>query len=99
MRMTQCFSHLPRHLAQRKMQSMIAIKKAVMARNLVVRNVDEDVALALKQRAAANERSAEAEHREILKTALSRPRRRSVADVLASMPDVGEDADFDVRKG
>lgn len=70
-----------------------------MARNLVVRNVDEDVALALKQRAAANGRSAEAEHREILKTVLSRPPRRSVADVLASMPDVGEDADFDLRKG
>jgi plasmid stability protein len=70
-----------------------------MATNLVVRNVDEDVALALKQRAAANGRSAEAEHREILKAALKRPRRRSVADVLASMPDVGEDVDFDLRKG
>lgn len=69
-----------------------------MATNLVVRNIDEDVALALKQRAAANGRSAEAEHREILKAALKRPRRRSVSDVLASMPDVGEDADFDVRQ-
>ncbi|UUZ53127.1 DNA-binding protein [Massilia sp. H-1] len=69
-----------------------------MATNLVVRNVDEEVALALKQRAAANGRSAEAEHREILKAALQRPRRRSVADVLANMPDVGEDADFDVRR-
>lgn len=70
-----------------------------MATNLVVRNIDEEVALALKQRAAANGRSAEAEHREILKAALKRPRRRSVADVLANMPDVGEDADFDVRQG
>jgi plasmid stability protein len=70
-----------------------------MAPNLVMRNIDEDVALALKQRAAANGRSAEAEHREILKTALKRPRRRSVVDVFASMPDVGEDADFDARKG
>lgn len=70
-----------------------------MATNLVVRNVDEDVALALRQRAAANGRSAEAEHREILKAALKRPRRRTVVDVLASMPDVGEDADFDARKG
>ena len=41
-----------------------------MATNLVVRNVDEDVALALKQLAAAYGRSAEAEHREILKMAL-----------------------------
>ena len=70
-----------------------------MATNLIVRNVDEEVALALKQRAAANGRSAEAEHREILKTALKRPRRRTVADILASMPDVGEDDDFDARKG
>ena len=69
-----------------------------MATNLVVRNVEEDVALALKQRAAAHGRSAEAEHREILKSALKRPRRRSVADVLANMPNVGEDAGFDLRK-
>jgi plasmid stability protein len=70
---------------------------AAMTTNLVVRNVDEDVVFALKQRAAANGRSAEAEHREILKAALLPPRRRSVADVLASMPNVGEDADFDFR--
>jgi plasmid stability protein len=81
------------------MQSMIAFAEGVVATNLVVRNIDEDVALALKQRAAANGRSAEAEHREILREALKRPRRRSVADVLANMPDVGEDVDFDVRKG
>ena len=87
------------HGCQRMMQSMIATRGVAMATNLVVRNVDEDVALALKQRAAANGRSAEAEHREILKAALKRPRRRSVADVLASMPDVGEDADFNVRNG
>jgi len=71
-----------------------------MATNLVVRNIEEELALALKQRAAANGRSAEeAEHREILKAALKRPRRRSVIDILANMPDVGEDADFDLRKG
>lgn len=70
-----------------------------MATNLVVRNIEEEVAQALKQRAAANGRSAEAEHREILKAALKRPPRRALVDVLASMPDVGEDADFDARKG
>lgn len=68
-----------------------------MATNLVVRNIDEDVALALKQLAAAHGRSAEAEHREILRAALQRPKRRSLAEVLASMPEVGEDADFDCR--
>lgn len=70
-----------------------------MATNLVVRQIEEALALALKQRAAANGRSAEAEHREILRSALQRPQRRSLADVLANMPDVGEDADFDVRHG
>lgn len=70
-----------------------------MATNLVVRNVDEDVALALKQLAASHGRSAEAEHREILKSVLQRPKRRSVADVFSSMPNVGEDSDFDSRKG
>lgn len=81
------------------MQSMIACRKTEVATNLVVRNIDEDVAPALKRRAAANGRSAEAEHREILKAALKRPNRRSVSDVLASMPDVGDDADFDARQG
>ena len=70
-----------------------------MATSLVVRNVDEDVALALKQLAALHGRSAEAEHREILKTVLQRPKRRSVAEILASMPNVGEDADFNFRNG
>lgn len=68
-----------------------------MPSNLIVRNVEEEVVLALKQVAAAHGRSAEAEHREILRGALCRPPRRSVAEVLASMPDVGEDTDFDVR--
>jgi plasmid stability protein len=68
-----------------------------MATNLVVRNVAEDIALALKQLAAAHGRSAEAEHREILKSALQQPKRRSVAEVLSKMPNVGEDADFDFR--
>ena len=68
-----------------------------MATNLVVRNVDEDVALALKRRAASHGRSAEAEHREILSAVLRHPKRRSVAEVLASMPNVGEDADFNCR--
>ena len=70
-----------------------------MATNLVVRNVGEDGVLALKQRAAAHGKSAEAEHREILRTVLQRPKRRSVAEVLSNMPNVGEDADFNCRNG
>lgn len=61
---------------------------------LVVRNLPDDVVKALKQRAAKHNRSAEQEHREILQSALRRPRRRSLADVLRAMPNVGEDRDF-----
>jgi plasmid stability protein len=68
-----------------------------MATNLIVRNIDEDVAFALKQLAASHGRSAEAEHREILRSVLTRPHRRSFAEVLASMPNVGLDSDFDFR--
>jgi len=63
--------------------------------DLLVRGVDESVVRALKERAGAHGRSAEAEHREILATALARPSRRSFADILATMPDVGTDADFE----
>jgi plasmid stability protein len=69
-----------------------------MTTNLIVRNVDDRIALELKQRAVANGRSAEAEHRNILKDALQRPPRRPFAEVLASMPNVGNDTDFDSRK-
>ncbi len=38
---------------------------------LIVRNLEPDIVVALKARAAAHGRSAEAEHREILREALS----------------------------
>jgi antitoxin FitA len=63
--------------------------------DLLVRGVDEDIVRALKEQAGAHGRSAEAEHREILRAALQRPRKRSFAEVLASMPNVGRDADFE----
>ena len=44
--------------------------------------------------AAKRNRGAEQEHREILKAALNGPKRRPLAVVLASIPDVGEDSDF-----
>jgi len=65
---------------------------------LMVRNVDEAVVRELKKRAARRNHSAEQEHREILEQALLRPRRRSLAEVLAAMPDAGEDADFERRQ-
>ena len=65
---------------------------------LMVRNVDEAVVRELKKRAARRNHSAEQEHREILEQALLRPRRRSLAEVLAAMPDAGEDVDFERRQ-
>jgi antitoxin FitA len=62
--------------------------------DLLVRNVEAALVRALKRRAGAHGRSAEAEHRDILAAALARPRRRCLAEVLAAMPDVGADADF-----
>jgi antitoxin FitA len=70
-----------------------------MATNLVVRNIDEEIVLALKQRAALHGRSAEAEHRALLNDSLRKPPRRALSEVLANMPDVGLDADFDSRSG
>ena len=58
-------------------------------------DLDPEVVLALKRRAAKHGRSAEAEHREILKHALLGSKKRSFAQVLAAMPNVGEDQDFE----
>jgi antitoxin FitA len=57
-----------------------------LATNLVVRNVDEYAALALELQAASHGRSAEAEHWRILRALRQRPKRRSLAEVLARMP-------------
>ena len=62
--------------------------------NLLVRGVDEAVVRALKERAGEHGQSAEAEHRAILAEVLTRPSRRTFAEVMASMPNVGVDADF-----
>jgi plasmid stability protein len=62
--------------------------------DLLVRGVDDELVRALKARAGAHGRSAEAEHRAILAEALARPKKRSFAQVLAAMPDVGLDSDF-----
>jgi plasmid stability protein len=61
---------------------------------LLVRNIEDGIVVALKRRAARHGRSAEAEHRALLVEALLKPRRRTLAEALAAMPDVGEDADF-----
>jgi plasmid stability protein len=63
--------------------------------SLIVRGVEDAVVQALKSRAVCHGRSAEAEHRALLAEILLAPRRRSLAEVLAAMPEVGDDADFE----
>jgi len=60
-----------------------------------MRNVDEELVERLRRRAAAHRRSAEAEHREILRDAL-RPQTgaASLKAHLLAMPNVGRDEDF-----
>ena len=62
--------------------------------DLLVRGVDDDLVQALKKRAGAHGRSQEAELRAILAAALLTPPRRNLAQLLAAMPEVGVDADF-----
>ncbi|MBK8132168.1 MAG: DNA-binding protein [Gammaproteobacteria bacterium] len=62
--------------------------------NLIVRNIDDAIANALKVRASQHGISAEAEHRRILEQALMRPRKKSFLEVLRQIPDVGRDEDF-----
>jgi plasmid stability protein len=62
---------------------------------LVVRNIEPEIVGALKRRAARHGRSAEAEHRAILRAALREDAERdSFKALLASMPDVGTDEEF-----
>ncbi len=62
--------------------------------DLLVRGVDDDLVQALKKRAGAHGRSQEAELRVILASVLLSPPRRHLAELLAAMPDVGVDTDF-----
>ncbi|MBT3219044.1 MAG: DNA-binding protein [Proteobacteria bacterium] len=62
---------------------------------LIVRNIEDDIVRALKRRAAKQGRSAEAEHREILREVLKEEQTRpSFKEFLLSMPNVGRDEDF-----
>lgn len=61
---------------------------------LIVRNIEEEVVQALKERAVRHRRSAEAEHREILREALVAEPAEDPKTVLLEMPDLGEDRDF-----
>ena len=62
--------------------------------NLLVRGIDGALVQALRERAALHGRSSEAEHRDILATALRAPKKRSLAEALMAIPDAGSDRDF-----
>ena len=66
---------------------------------LIVRNLDEELVVRLRKRAAEHGRSAEAEHREILREALM-PKKPPLnfKAFLASMPDGLTDEDLRRRK-
>lgn len=61
---------------------------------LIVRGIEDEVVRALKERAGRHGRSAEAEHREILREVLAGLPAEDPKAVLLDMPDVGEDEDF-----
>ncbi|MEQ9482764.1 FitA-like ribbon-helix-helix domain-containing protein [Coleofasciculus sp. F4-SAH-05] len=63
--------------------------------NLIVRNIDDAIVKALKQRASRHGISAEAEHRKILEQVLLHPPQKSFAEVLRLIPNVGKDTDFE----
>jgi plasmid stability protein len=58
---------------------------------LIVRNLDEDLVRRLRQRASEHGRSAEEEHRQILRAAL---RSDGLGEYLTEIPEVGDDEDF-----
>ena len=63
---------------------------------LIVRNIEQELVRLLKLRAVRHGRSAEAEHREILReTLVPQGEVDSFDAFLLEMPDVGKDEDFD----
>jgi plasmid stability protein len=63
---------------------------------LLVRGIETEVVRELKIRAARHGRSAEEEHREILRGALKHPGPpSSLKALLLEIPNVGEDRDFE----
>lgn len=63
--------------------------------DLLVRGIDAALVEALKARAARHKRSVEDEHRSFLAAALAGPRRRTLAEAIACIPNVGRDQDFE----
>lgn len=77
---------------------MISMLSSYTMAQLIVRNIDQILVDLLKRRAAAHGRSAEAEHREILRAALQPSPATSLKQHLLAMPDAGDDADFAIKR-
>lgn len=63
--------------------------------DLLVRGINERLVKVLEREAAAHGRNAETELMAILEEALQKLENRQFIKLLMSMPDVGEDADFE----
>ena len=61
----------------------------------MVRDIDKQVIEALKAKAIRSGHSVETEHRLILSSVLLMPKKKTFAEVLATMPNVGCDIDFE----
>jgi antitoxin FitA len=72
--------------------SLLSFEGTRFVAQLIVRNIDEDLVLRLKRRAAEHGRSAEEEHRCLLRAAL---RSDGLSERLLEIPQVGEDSDFE----
>ena len=65
--------------------------------NLTIRNIDDDVVFALKKRARRNNRSLEAELRDMLTVMSRKPQMKFLAERIASM--TPERAPLSLRQG
>lgn len=63
--------------------------------SLIVRNVDAAIVMALKASAKLKGISVEAEHRKILAEVLLKPTKRGFVEAITSIPNVGNDYDFE----
>lgn len=70
-----------------------AIVDSTVASQLIVRNLEDEIVDALRRRAADHGRSAEAEHREILRAALLPKSRIKLKEHLLAIPKSASDED------
>ena len=76
----------------------VAMLSVIAMAQLIVRAIEKRLVDLLKRRAAEHGRSAEAEHREILRAALMRQPTTSFKAHLLAIPEVEEDSDFVIKR-